>query len=217
MMTSVSNKYFAIPRATVALLAFGFSVTACSAKDKAKSDTAMATPAPASASMKPDSLAVTGDASSMSGTPAGTADPDRDFLRMMSNHHKGLIALVHMTQDRSGVGTAKADATSMDKAQDAELDKMMTMLEKTYKDPYAPKVMPEHQAMAVALKPMSGKGYERTFYQDIVAHHKEGIAMIDGYLPNAKSADIKAMAEKMKADQSREITDFQQKLSKLGA
>ena len=130
---------------------------------------------------------------------------------------KGLIALVHMTQERNGVGTAKADAATMDKAQDAELDAMMTMLEKTFKDPYAPKVMAEHQAMADALKPMRGTAYERTFYEDIIKHHTEAITMIDGYLPKAKSADVKAMAEKMKADQAREISDFQQKLSKLGA
>ena len=70
--------------------------------------------------------------------------------------------------------------------------------------------------MAVSLKPMSGKGYERTFYEDIVKHHTEAIAMIDGYLPNAKSAEVKAMAEKMKADQAREIADFQQKIAKIG-
>lgn len=215
-MTSTSARNLTTLRAAVALLPLAFGIAACSAKEKA-SDTAMTPHSSAATSKKPDSLAITGDAASMSGMPAQSGDPDHDFLRMMSDHHKGLIALVHMTQDRSGIGTAKADATTMDKAQDAELDKMMTMLEKTYKDPYAPKVMPEHQAMAVALKPMSGKGYERTFYEDIVKHHMEAIAMIDGYLPKAKSADVKAMAEKMKVDQAREITDFQQKLSKLGA
>lgn len=213
-MTSTSARPRATLRAAVALHALLFGIAACSAKEKA-TDTAVGAPASSPAGMKPDSMAMGG--AGMSGMTAQTGDADRDFLRMMSDHHKGLIALVHMTQERNGVGTAKADAATMDKAQDAELDAMMTMLEKTYKDPYAPKVMPEHQAMAVTLKPMSGKGYERTFYEDIVKHHTEAIAMIDGYLPNAKSAEVKAMAEKMKADQSREIADFQQKLAKIGS
>lgn len=212
-MTSTSARPLATLRAAVALHGLLFGIAACSAKEKA-TDTAVGAPASPPAGMKPDSMAMGGGG--VSGMTAQTGDPDRDFLRMMSDHHKGLIALVHMTQERNGVGTAKADAATMDKAQDAELDAMMTMLEKTYKDPYAPKVLPEHQAMAVSLKPMRGKGYERTFYEDIVKHHNEAIAMIDGYLPKARSADVKTMAEKMKADQAREIADFQQKLAKIG-
>ena len=214
-MTSMSARPVANPRAVVALYALVVSIAACSGREKPV-DTAAVPTVPESPAKPSESSAAMGGAGSMPGMAVQTGDPDHDFLRMMSDHHKGLIALVHMTQGRSGVGTAKADATKLDKAQDAELDQMMTMLEKTYKDPYAPKVVPEHQAMAAALKPMSGKGYERTFYEDIVKHHSEAIPMIDAYLPKAKSASVKAMAEKMKADESREITDFQQKLAKLG-
>ena len=204
-----------LPRATDLLIPIALGVAACSTRDKA-ADTTTAAPVAAATGMKPDSMTDAGAAGAMPGMATASGDPDHDFLRMMSDHHKGLIALVHMTQDRSGIGSARADATKLDKAQDAELDRMMTMLEKTYKDPYAPKVMPEHLAMATSLKPMSGKGYERAFYEDIVKHHSEAITMIDGYLPKARSADVKAMAKKMKADQSREIADFQQKLAKLG-
>jgi uncharacterized protein (DUF305 family) len=144
-----------------------------------------------------------------------TGDADHDFLRMMSDHHKGLIQLVHMTQGRKGVGSAAADAAKLDAAQDKELDHMVTMLEKDFKDPYARKVMPEHQAMADSLKAMSGKEYERTFYQDIIKHHQEAIKMIDDYLPKAKNLMIKQMAEKMKADQTKEIAAFQRKVAAL--
>ena len=43
------------------------------------------------------------------------------------------------------------------------------------------------------------------------------LIMIDDYLPKAKNPAIRKMAESMRADQAREISDFQQKLSKLGA
>lgn len=94
---------------------------------------------------------------------------------------------------------------------------MVTMLEKDFKDAYSPKVLPAHQAMADALKSKTGKEYDRTFYQDIIQHHQEAIKMVDGYLPNSKNAMLKQMAEKMKADQSREIADFQQKVTALGS
>ena len=146
-----------------------------------------------------------------------TGDADHDFLRMMSDHHKGLTQLAHMTKDRKDAGTAGADATKMDQAQDAELDRMTTMLEKDFKDPYAPKVLAEHQAMADTLKGKSGKAYERAFYENIIKHHREAITMIDAYLPRARNAMLKEMAGKMKADQAKEIAEFQQKVTTLGA
>ena len=126
-----------------------------------------------------------------------TGDADRDFLRMMSDHHKGMILMAHMTKDRKEGGSAVADAKKMDAAQDAELDEMMTMLEKTYKDAYAAKVMPDNQAMADELKGKSGADYDRTFYQNVIKHHEQAIQMVDDYLPKAKSAAVKQMAETM--------------------
>ena len=155
--------------------------------------------------------------SGMSGMAGMTGNADQDFLRMMSDHHKGLIVLAHMTKDRKEGGTAVADATKLDAAQDMELDHMVTMLEKDFKDAYSPKVLPAHQAMADALKSKTGKEYDRTFYQNIIQHHQEAIKMVDGYLPNSKNAMLKQMAEKMKADQSKEIADFQKKVTALGS
>ena len=93
---------------SVAILA----MAACSSGDKA--DSAAAKPA----------LPEPGTPSSMSGTAMGSADSmpamkaatgmpamkdmattgdaDHDFLRMMSDHHKGMILMAHMTKDRKG-------------------------------------------------------------------------------------------------------------------
>ena len=145
-----------------------------------------------------------------------TGDPDHDFLRMMSNHHQGLISIVHMTMDRKDASGAVADAKKLDDAQDKEVDEMVTMLEKDYKDPYEPKIMPEHQAMVDDLKTKAGKSYEVGFYENIIKHHEEAITMIDEYLPTAKSEGVKQMAAEMKTAQSHEITDFKAKVAKLG-
>ena len=143
-------------------------------------------------------------------------DADHDFLRMMSDHHKGLILLAHMTKERKDGGPAAADAKRLDTKQDEELDQMMNMLEKNYKDAYAPKAISAHRAMADDLKSRHGKEYDRTFYQDIVKHHKEAIKMIDDYLPRAKNEAVKQMAEKMKADRMKEIRDYEEKVLQTG-
>jgi uncharacterized protein (DUF305 family) len=198
-------------------------IAACSSADKTTDSAAAAraaVPAPmATATSTPDSMAgMQRSSQGMQGVQGMTnmsGDPDQNFLRMMSDHHKGLILLAHMTKERKEGGAAVVDAKKVDTKQDAELDKMMGMLEKSYKDAYAPKTTPEHQAMADDLKTKRGKEYDQTFYQDIVKHHKEAIKMVDDYLPRGKSAAVKQMAEKMKADQTREIREFEQKASQL--
>ena len=143
-----------------------------------------------------------------------TGDPDRDFLRMMSDHHKGLTTMAHEAIEMKEPQLV-ADAKKLDAKQDAELDEMVTRLEKEYKDPYAPKITPDNQAMIDALKAKSGKDYQRTFYKYVVQHHEQALKMIDDYLPKSKKPELKAMAEKMKADQAREIEEFKLKISKL--
>ncbi len=219
-MPSIMNRPLA-GAGRVAFVALSLVVGACASGEKKADSAASAAPAAPAAASAPaaDSMAMQGGGkmAGMAGMAGMTGDADHDFLRMMSDHHKGLIAMAHMTKERQDGGGAVADAIKLDKAQDAELDHMMTMLEKDFKDPYAPKVMAEHQAMALDLKAKSGKEYRRTFYQGIITHHQEALVMIDSYLPKAKNAMLKQMAEKMKADQTKVIGDFQRKLSALGA
>ena len=137
---------------------------------------------------------------------------DQQFLRMMSDHHKGLIALAHEAMERKYPVSVKGEAEALDKKEDAELDQMVTMLEQRYHDAYAPKVMPDNQAMLDSLKPKSGAAYDRTFRQDVIKHHQDGIAMIDQYAAKLSDPTLKAMAEKMKADQRRDIAELRNKL-----
>ena len=198
-----------MPKSTLVLAALVAGV-GCSSKDSKAADTAAAMPTPAVSAMK-DSMPAMGAMPGM----AMTGDADRDFLRMMSDHHKGMIEMAHMNKDRKGGGASVADAKKIDAKQDVELDQMVTMLEKTYKDPYAPKVMADNQAMADALKSKTGADYDRAFYEDVITHHGQAITMVDEYLAKAKSPAVKQMAEKIKADQAREIAEFQKKLDKM--
>lgn len=144
---------------------------------------------------------------------AMTGDPDRDFLRMMSDHHKGLIAMAHEGMLQGGRGTAQsqADARILDAKQDRELEQMVKMLEANWKDSYEPKVMPIDQAMIGSLLRNSGQAYAAEFYRNVVAHHRRAVTLIDEYLPKAKRADLKVMAEQMRKDQLAEIQEFERK------
>lgn len=214
MMLTLRNARFVSTFSVVAL-----SLVACSGKKDsagspsdtaAAATTSMTPPADAMAGMKGDSsMQGMGNMQGM----AMTGDPDQDFLRMMSDHHKGLTAMAHGAKDMAL--PVAADAKKLDAKQDAELDKMGAMLQQYYKDAYTPRIMPSNQAMIDALKGKTGNDYQKTFYQNVVQHHQEALKMIDDYLPKSKKPALKTMAEKMKADQTREIAEFQQKIAKL--
>lgn len=187
-------------------------LAACSPKTDSNVDS---TAAASSGSMSAPADTTPSTHTGMSGMANMTGDPDRDFLRMMSDHHKGLIAMVHPTLDKKENLAVKGDAAKMDKAQDAELDKMITLLDQQYKDAYTPSVMPDNQRMADELNGKSGADYSRTFLKNVIAHHQQAIKMVDDYLPKAKNPQVKAMAEKMKSDQTKEIAALQRKLNAI--
>ena len=211
-------------RFSVVVVASAASIAGCTTKSETNSDSAQATMnGRAGAGMAhADSARMTGAMSkdsggmgSMPGMGSSTGDPDHDFLRLMSDHHKGLILMVHETIETKDKVGVKPLASRMDKEQDTELDAMMSTLEKTYKDAYAPKVMAEHQSMADQLKGKSGADFDRTFLSNVTRHHEEAIKMIDQYLPTARQPAVKKMAERMKAAQTREITEMNARLATM--
>lgn len=205
---------FSSPLSRMATLAIGLSV-ACGGADRPAADSTAAAASTPAADTSHAGMSGMSGVSGMSGM-AMTGNADHDFLRMMSDHHKGLIAMAHMTIEGKQAGTVMELARRMDAKQDVELDSMTTMLERDFRDSYAPKVVPEHQAMVDDLKARSGADYDRTFLRHVILHHEEAVKMIEQYLPTAKSPQLKAMAEKMKADQTNEIADLKQRLAKLG-
>lgn len=196
----------------VLILSLLCTAAACSSKDSAKTDTtsgmAPATPAAGTASAADTTKKPAGGMAGM----AMTGDPDHDFLRMMSDHHKGLIAMAHETVESKDNITVKPIAKRLDAEQDKEIDKMSTMLDSAFKDSYTPMIMPDNQAMLDSLKSKTGAAYDHTFLENVIKHHEAAVKMIDDYLPKAKMPALKAMAEQMKATQQKEITEFQAKL-----
>jgi uncharacterized protein (DUF305 family) len=66
-----------------------------------------------------------------------------------------------------------------------------------------------------SLQAKSGVEYDRAFYGDVIQHHREGLKMIDDFMPRLTKPDVKQMAEKMKADQQKEIAEFEKKMNAL--
>ena len=209
---------FSISRFSAVTLSAALLVSSgCASKDVQKQESSVAV-TPMNMSADSTGMMAKHSDSAMAGMAMGnmvmTGDADRDFLRMMTDHHMGLIAMAHKTIESKDKLTVKTIAERLDTEQDAEMDRMMTMLEKNFKDPYAAKITADNQLMLDQLKGKTGKEYDQTFLNNVITHHEQALKMIDAYLPTAKNADLKAMAQKMKAVQSKEITEFKAKVGK---
>lgn len=152
----------------------------------------------------------------MSGMSNMTGNADQDFLRMMADHHKAMIEMAHEVKDQKS-STVTDIAGKIDTKQDKELDQIVTMLERDFKDQYSPKVMSDSKRMADELKTRTGAGFDRAFLEHTIMHHQQAIKMVDAYLPKAKNATVKQMAETIKADQMREISELQKRSAKIKA
>ena len=142
-------------------------------------------------------------------------DSTQTFLRMMSDHHEGLIAMSDSAEERAQDATAKADAQQLLRQQTEEQQRMLTMLRQQYSDTITPTIMPSNRAMLDSLVRTSGSEFDRLFYHHVIAHHREGIQMIEQNLPQL-APEARQMAERMRTEQQREIEEFERKMGQVG-
>ncbi|HET9452939.1 MAG TPA: DUF305 domain-containing protein [Gemmatimonadaceae bacterium] len=144
------------------------------------------------------------------GRPAPQS-PEHDFLRRMIDHHEGLIQMATTAMSKASTSATQGDAHNLHTKQAEEQKKMIADVQAQYNEVVTPMVMPQHKAMVDSLATKTGAEYDRTFYRLTIEHHREAVRMVDEMLPRFTKADVKAMAEKMKSDQQREISAFERK------
>jgi len=153
------------------------------------------------------------DHSQMAGMNRGAPrDSNQAFLRMMSDHHQGVLMMADSAAVRATSADAKTKARQIVDKQRPGQREMLSMLSRQYGDSVTPMVMPSNRAMIDSLSGARGAEYDRTFYRQVIAHHREGIAMSGQQLP-ALTGEVKRMAEEMRAADQREIRELEAKLS----
>lgn len=192
--------------ARVALTAMTILTVGCAGSDDAaKGDTAAAATSDSGAAM-----------AGMAGMPGmnrpAAKDADHEFLRNMIDHHEGFIQMAMAAMTKASQSTTQGEAHQMHTKQSDEQKKMIADVQSMYGETVTPMVMPMHKAMNDSLQAKSGAEYDRAFYRNVIAHHRDGIKMTDELLPRLAKPAVKQMAEKMKADQQKEIAAFERKM-----
>lgn len=139
------------------------------------------------------------------------SDADHEFLRVMSDHHEGLIQMATAAMTQAAQSSTRADAHQLHTKQAEEQKSMIAMVESQYGERITPMVLPSHRAMIDSLALKTGAAYDRTFYRVVVQHHREAIEMVDEMMPRFTRTEVKQMAERMKVDQQKESAEFARK------
>lgn len=147
--------------------------------------------------------------------PAPAAAADAEFLREMTNHHEGLVLIAERAHTRAADDSVRTVAGNLHTKQSTERDSMVAMLGRDFGQQHTPQAMQKNVAQADTVAQKSAAEHDRYFLETVIAHHREGIGMIDRFLPRLTNAQVRSMTEQMKAVQQAEIQELEGKLGSL--
>lgn len=195
-----------LPRASALFVAVAVVATACARSDRdAGGDTAAGT-------VSRDTGMAGMDHSAMAANRGPAKDADHEFLRMMSDHHEGLIEMASAAMNKASTPQVQGDAHQLHTKQEQEQKQMVDLIQTAYSETVQPMVMPSNKAMNDTLQAKSGADYDQTFYRMVVKHHQEGIQMMDEFAPRVQRAEVRQMIDKMRTEQQREIRELNAKI-----
>ena len=197
----------------LAIAVTGFlAMAACTRQDAATQDTAAATTV-SSQNVDTGTGSMGGmDHSTMASTPP--KDADQEFVRMMVDHHQGMIAMADTAIARNPSPGVRQEATTMKQKQAAEQKRMLDMLKSDYGEDKMAMVLPSNAKMISEVATKSGSNVDRTFRENVIAHHEEALKMISDYEPRFTKAAVRSMAARMKSEQQKEITKLRSELGR---
>ncbi|HWO94743.1 MAG TPA: DUF305 domain-containing protein [Dehalococcoidia bacterium] len=155
------------------------------------------------------------DRSSAAANRGPSTDADHEFLRMMSDHHEGLIEMASAAMNKGSTAQIQGDAHQLHTKQEQEQKEMVDMVRNAYGENLEPAIMPSNRAMNDTLQQKSGVEYDRTFYRMVVQHHREGIRMMDQFRPRVQRAEVRQMLDRMRSEQQREIQELEAKIARV--
>lgn len=137
-----------------------------------------------------------------------TGDADHDFASMLKMHHQGAVDMVAAYKPQGKNAAMKAIAErigTMNKKEIGELTAFLAKHRRSANSKYA------HQAMQMMHKggsqPMNGNA-DRDFASMMIQHHQMGVDMAKAFLKEAKTEEMRKMAQKVVDAQTKDIQDM---------
>jgi uncharacterized protein (DUF305 family) len=148
---------------------------------------------------------------------ASTGNPDNDFAALMKIHHMGALEMAQLEVAQGSDPQLKGMAQKMTDEQQKEIAELNTFLSGHSAhgggDAFYKEVMGQMNNMKMDMD-HSGS-MDKQFAQMMIPHHQGSIDMARAYLKSgAHEEKLKTMANKIIADQQKEIQELQAWLNK---
>jgi len=160
-------------------------------------------------------LVVPGDSAAQGPAPGLPQDAEHEFLRILVDHHEGLVLIANDAASRAVDDSVRALAQNLATRQAAQRDSLVALLGSLYGEEYRPQVMPRNADQADSLRMYSGAAADRYFLQTAIGHHREGIRIIGRFMADFTQPEVRALAERMREGRQREIEELQGKLDAI--
>ena len=146
-----------------------------------------------------------------------TGDPDHDFLRRMSDHHKDLIRITHAVLESNSSAAVDPVLRKFEDEHDHELDTLLALLRSTYNDSYLPQNDPQNDYV-VAMMRGPQTDYVGIFVGAALKSEERSVRLVNEYLPKAKNPKVRTFAQQLLSDEQGEMAALRNALSRrLGA
>ncbi|TNM59978.1 DUF305 domain-containing protein [Streptomyces sp. NP160] len=155
-------------------------------------------------------------------------DADAAFARDMVVHHEGALEMAQLAVQRASTPEVRALAERVVAAQQPEIDLMQGWLAAWGEDGTDGQHDGQHggtdmSAMgmseqdATALRTATGTAFDRLFLEQMTAHHRGAVQMAQQELASGTDPEARALAQRIEADQTAEISEMAALLAALPA
>ena len=178
----------------------------------------------ACSSNDPSTVSAPPPAAGSSATEAVSAkhnDADVTFIKDMSPHHVGALAMAQLAPTRAENANVKALAARIVGEQDPELNRMKQMATAWGVTlDAAGHSMGGGSSMsmggdAATLMPLKGAAFDKAFLELMTAHHQGALPMAQAQLDKGENPQAKVLAQEIIKAQTAEIAEMKQLLAQL--
>ena len=146
-----------------------------------------------------------------------SGNPDNDFAAMMKTHHLGATEMAQAEVAQGANAEMKAMAQKMIDAQQQEIAELNTFLSGHQAhgggDAFHKEVMAQMNNMKMDMN--TSGSFDKRFAEMMIPHHQSAIDMSKAYIKaGAHEEKLKTMANKIIADQQKEIGELKAWLAK---
>lgn len=224
-MKGITVKRLTVP---AVMLTAGLLLSACGGGDASPGSAMSDMPGMSSSSSSAPGT-TTPDASATGSTSAEHNAADTSFAQQMIEHHRGAVAMAELAASRAGSTDVKGLATTIQGAQQPEIDIMSGWLKAWGEDVPADMSGMDHGSMGgdsampgmmtdqqmSELTAANGTAFDRMFLQLMTEHHQGAITMSQQQTTAGQNPEAVALATKIITDQSGEIARMRSMLAAL--